>query len=38
MPYTGGGLEPWCQAGGHEFTRWDLWYLVVLLRDFDLEG
>ena len=35
MPYTGGGLEAWCQAGGHEFTRWDLWYLVVLLCDFD---
>jgi hypothetical protein len=32
--HTGGGLEAWTQESGREFTRWDLWYLVLLLDDY----
>ncbi|HUW63116.1 MAG TPA: hypothetical protein VMW83_00155 [Spirochaetia bacterium] len=32
--HTGGGPEPWTQESGQEFTRWDLWYLVLLLNNF----
>ncbi|MDA8335410.1 MAG: hypothetical protein M0Z41_10560 [Peptococcaceae bacterium] len=34
MLHTGGGLEHWTQESGGEFTRWDLWYLVLLFDDY----
>lgn len=32
VPHTGSGLEPWTKES--DFTRWDLWYLVLLLDNF----
>ena len=34
MPHTGCGREIWTPEGRGEFTRWDLWYLVLLLNDY----
>lgn len=31
--HTGCGLEPWRRVGELELTRWDLWYLMVLVKD-----
>lgn len=31
--HTGSGPEPWHEAGGRVFDRWDLWYLVILTAD-----
>ena len=33
MHHTGCGLEPWTIASGVPLSRWDLWYLTVLVED-----
>ena len=31
--HTGSGLEDWRTVGKVKLTRWDLWYLMILVRD-----
>ena len=31
--HTGCGLEPWRRVHGLELTRWDLWFLLVLVQE-----